>query len=78
MYAIYRELTVIGVDDKQKQDQCAPKVVDKVAHFIPYQDILSIDWNLEDFAARVKKTNSGVFAVSGKGISILILVFEWL
>jgi len=48
---------------KDGKDVGPPKVIDKVAHFIPYQDIFSIDWNLEDFAARVKKTQPAFFAI---------------
>jgi len=55
-----KELTSLG---KGKQNQGTTSVVDKVAHFVPYQDILNIDWNLEDFAARVKRTQPGIFAI---------------
>lgn len=58
-----REMPPVKKDKQQSSGQA--QVVDKVAHFVPYQDILAIDWNLEDFAARVKKTQPGIFAIFG-------------
>ncbi|CAL8091140.1 unnamed protein product [Orchesella dallaii] len=55
-----KELTPHG---RGKVNLSPPTVLSKVAHFVPYQDILNIDWNLEDFAARVKKTQPGIFAI---------------
>jgi molybdopterin/thiamine biosynthesis adenylyltransferase len=55
-----KELAPLAKDGKELGP---PRVFDKVAHFIPYQDIFSIDWNLDDFASRVKKTQPALFAI---------------
>lgn len=40
-------------------------VIDGLSRYISFLDAISIDWNLEEFAARAKKTRPGLFGLFG-------------
>lgn len=41
-------------------------VVNGISRYITFQDVTSIDWNMDDFAIRVKKTKPELFAMFGE------------
>ena len=40
-------------------------VVSGVNRYITFQDTVNMDWNLEEFAIRAKKTRPGLFGLFG-------------
>jgi hypothetical protein len=48
-------------------------VVDGLSRYISFQDVTSLDWNLEELAARVKKSKPGLFQLFGNPISLLLI-----
>lgn len=48
---------------KKKDEELS--VIDGLCRYISFQDVVSIDWNLEEFAARAKKSRPGLFGLFG-------------
>jgi hypothetical protein len=47
-------------------------VLDGICRYISFQDAISIDWNLEEFAAKAKKSRPGIFGLLGKSLLIYL------
>jgi len=46
-----------------KQTPEVVKVVDGILRYVPFQDLLNLDWNMEELAKRVKKMNPSFFTL---------------